>query len=943
MDPFLNNDFTNKNATFAGYTNPTEANKPEYVYTTSSDIGLEAYFNQPYTENNNNSYNITYLPGTSEAYNNEYNNYSYNLSDKFNSEKNTNSNNYYNYSLSKEYISNTNYNNYGSIENTAKSNISNYATVEPVSKKIDNINYAYYDNNSGLLKPSTNVNYYSGNTTDFYTGLNTTNIDSIPYLVSSATDNINNINLNENYSNVLNDNISNINYNYNYVPKTTDSSHISYNNNLSNNKISNKNIYSNKAPPIKNKERNLEDAIEINSKGLNKITSDYILNIITSFIKDNIKYKLFMHSKKFQKKLGLSLNSYQEKSIKRTGIKLCNYLSGYHDEKYGPHPYYTSIMKNSGDKYELFFEKDSLKGNFLSHLNMLKIKYIKSYIVYYFKKYKENKKDDSNLYLDIFCPFFDLLSNQEYFAELFTIPIDTLFIEKNKMENEYISTFKKLNNSKQNYSILFKFRKAKDFDFFNKCIYLQKVRKLNIFVKLTDDEKHPRIEHIGRTENGHPFIKSIDYICNPEKVLDEKVNLLFNTITSANNLLTNLLYLKISIAHFYKVKDFYLIDNINNFKSLIYLELEYFVFSDQIFELKLNSIKVFKIINCKGIMISDNCCFNLKELHIIKSNILCINSPLKFPNLEKCIFYLYLKDDNIKTSYNYMARLNASIDFSSLNNLKVLNAEADDFLKLKNNTLESLTVMSNDKDNSKEKEKRIIEKIISMKSLKEVIISLKLLDDNDISKIPGENSSVEKLDIYWDKTIPDCMIINLQKKFPNVNNFSLTNSSKNLFDTNLKIEENKNCKINKLALYGGHSNIKLYCLSFENLVEFDLLMFTDKFDDIKGSLPFMSKNCILTFNSLKSFKFKVHNLDLELLNNICNNLEKMPILETLELVSITLVDKFFFDNLNKKISLMKINDYNIVIYKPGTIFSLMNIKDKIISIMTIDGIIIRKH
>jgi hypothetical protein len=158
-----------------------------------------------------------------------------------------------------------------------------------------------------------------------------------------------------------------------------------------------------------------------------------------------------------------------------------------------------------------------------------------------------------------------------------------------------------------------------------------------------------------------------------------------------------------------------------------------------------------------------------------------------------------------------MARLNASIDFSSLNNLKVLNAEADDFLKLKNNTLESLTVMSNDKDNSKEKEKRIIEKIISMKSLKEVSISLKLLDDNDISKIPGQNSSVEKLDIYWDKTIPDCMIINLQKKFPKVNNFSLTNSPKNLFDTNLKIEENKNCKINKLALYGGHSNIKLYC------------------------------------------------------------------------------------------------------------------------------------
>jgi hypothetical protein len=290
-----------------------------------------------------------------------------------------------------------------------------------------------------------------------------------------------------------------------------------------------------------------------------------------------------------------------------------------------------------------------------------------------------------------------------------------------------------------------------------------------------------------------------------------------------------------------------------------------------------------------------------------------------------------------------MARLNASIDFSSLNNLKVLNAEADDFLKLKNNTLESLTVMSNDKDNSKEKEKRIIEKIISMKSLKEVIISLKLLDDNDISKIPGENSSVEKLDIYWDKTIPDCMIINLQKKFPNVNNFSLTNSPKNLFDTNLLIEENINCKINKLALYGGHSNIKLYCLPFENLVEFDLLMLTNKFNGIKGSLPFMSYNCLLTFKSLKSFKFKVSDLEFELLNNICDNLEKMPNLKTLKLESITLVDNIFFDKLNKKISLMKINNYDIVIYNQIKNFSLLRIKDKIISVMNFDGIIIRKQ
>jgi hypothetical protein len=101
--------------------------------------------------------------------------------------------------------------------------------------------------------------------------------------------------LNENNSYVLNNNISNTdyNYNYNYVPNASDSSNISYNNNLSNNKISNKNIvlnnniYSNKEPNLKNKEKNLKDAIEINSKGLNKIKSDFVLNIISNYIKDS--------------------------------------------------------------------------------------------------------------------------------------------------------------------------------------------------------------------------------------------------------------------------------------------------------------------------------------------------------------------------------------------------------------------------------------------------------------------------------------------------------------------------------------------------------------------------------------------------------------------------------------------------------------------------------
>ena len=121
------------------------------------------------------------------------------------------------------------------------------------------------------------------------------------------------------------------------------------------------------------------------------------------------------------------------------------------DKQYGPHPYYIPRNKSEQNNYGLSFKKDSLKNDFLSHLKKFKINSIKNCIVNYFKKYKENNKDNSNLYIDIFCPFFELLSVQEYFSVLFTILIDITFIEKYKIINEYISAFDKLNKLKNNY------------------------------------------------------------------------------------------------------------------------------------------------------------------------------------------------------------------------------------------------------------------------------------------------------------------------------------------------------------------------------------------------------------------------------------------------------------------------------------------------------------
>ena len=222
MEPFKNNNFVNKNTKFFGYTNPTQVIKQEYSYTANNDVNLESYFNQPYTENTNNSYDINYLPIANEI----NNNYSYTFPETINSKNNNNYSNYIEPSNSKEYISNTYYNNNSrnikSTKNTiTKSHFSNFATVKPlqvsIKEKSENINYNYHYNNNEPLNPSKNVNYYTDDTANYYKEINTTNLES--NLISSTTNNLNNINLNEKYTNnVIINNSSSINDNFNYVP-----------------------------------------------------------------------------------------------------------------------------------------------------------------------------------------------------------------------------------------------------------------------------------------------------------------------------------------------------------------------------------------------------------------------------------------------------------------------------------------------------------------------------------------------------------------------------------------------------------------------------------------------------------------------------------------------------------------------------------------------------
>ena len=172
---------------------------------------------------------------------------------------------------------------------------------------------------------------------------------------------------------------------------------------------------------------------------LEKIKSKYNLENIFDYIKDeNFKFKLFVYSKRFQKKFDLKLLDYKNIYLKNR-INLFEFLSGY----------------NKKEGYPKNYDKKELTNKFNSTLNKLKLKEenITDYIINFFKNYE--KKENDEIYIDIYSPFFDLLSKEEYFWKKFIIPIISEFIDKNKLKNDYISFFNKINKLNINFSLLF--------------------------------------------------------------------------------------------------------------------------------------------------------------------------------------------------------------------------------------------------------------------------------------------------------------------------------------------------------------------------------------------------------------------------------------------------------------------------------------------------------
>ena len=222
-----------------------------------------------------------------------------------------------------------------------------------------------------------------------------------------------------------------------------------------------------------------------------------------------------------------------------------------------------------------------------------------------------------------------------------------------------------------------------------------------------------------------------------------------------------------------------------------------------------------------------------------------------------------LKDDEVcknnsgifGVKSSFLIEYHKIFDFTSLKNLKILVCGANDFIQLKDTLLEKVIIY-----NSYSSTTKLIEKLISIKTLKEISLVIDEIKENKINKINDINTSVIDLKLYIYKS---CDILSIQNKFPNLQKLSVSNLFIDICNTgysiprfekkiNISIEENSNSKINKLYLTIGDASFVSLYIPFENLTEIKLHGLIN-FNDF----PIFQKNCNTIFKSLIYFECKI--------------------------------------------------------------------------------------
>ena len=556
---------------------------------------------------------------------------------------------------------------------------------------------------------------------------------------------------------------------------------------------------------------------------------------------------------------------YRSKTLqKKFNLNINNYqLKYYFKLDMPPHKYfYDPLCDGNKIEFQKKFEQDLKINNIDKNDYML-------FLNNYFKYFHKNIKASSNSYfpIKITSPLISYISKTEYLVN-FLVEVNI----SSEVKSDFISLFNNINSMNLNYpEIKFNFNSLDDINGI-------KVYKIN-FNKI----KRLIVDINSFSESSSIFNNLVSFI-------------------STNKNLENL-----ELRIFIKSKiDSNIFDIINNFNSLKYLSLSGFEFENN-FIFKLYDLENLELSNCDNIIFDENKIYNIKSFKVTSCKISKPKIPLKFPKLEK--LEKFEIDNNIK--------MNEFFDFSNLKNLKHIECQPSIFLELPVNSLEYLVFTKS--DSSEETNEKIFKKLLYIKTLK--TLYLQPIDNEElISKIKEKYLSINTLSFYnYSNKLED--FFNIQNKFPNLTHLIFTSNAVLSNNDNIEILENSNFKVKKISISFA-SNIRLYCHSYENIIE--LYLNVNEANNIRTIFPF--RNDKIIFKSLKTFyfiwlkPFDENNIDI-----LINLIERMPNLQNLILnlymnsISRDLLNKLLKNILAKKawnINLLinKANNFSIPIY-----------------------------
>ena len=564
----------------------------------------------------------------------------------------------------------------------------------------------------------------------------------------------------------------------------------------------------------------------------------------------------------------------------KKNIYLCNYLNL---EK---NPKYLQIIEEFNEKGidNPYLVDDILKSQLKSDLlnKNIDIKINKNLVQKYFNKYFENKKIKDEYEYDH--------SYNDFPKEVIDInsPVFEQISENGMLEkfNVLITLNRKIDSKlKNNYSSVFNKLNESKTKYPSILVNIQNNTNLNYLTQYKIDFEQIKCLTIKANE---------EYIYEKRKYSDKIKKIIKKNVINYKvclGLEKNLIYLNLSnkLDKYINIDSFFIFDN---FVSLEHLVLSGFFFN-KILAIKLKKLKTLKIENSRYIKLDSESFINLKEL------------------------YFFIDYDNLQGWNSYCSLLN----ILSLKNLKYLNI----------NIVKKL-----------EDQKNFLETIFSIKSLEYIDIALKNDIDDNILNIYGQNSLVKNLNVKFcpnDTESFNCILYNLQYKFPNINNLSFLSFENELLmdylvfsdlqkeGVILEIDENRNFRIEKIILKINYNKIiKFFCGPFENIIVLDIEYKYWRINNIENCFPIFNNNCPILKN-LKKFSLKTYLIEHKVLNNIYNNLEKcMPNLKYFELYCFTndiindLYIKFIIRLLSSE-ALLKLEEIYLAIQYKEEIFT----------------------